>query len=102
PPAPAYPPNPTPLARARALARGFSAVGIARADEPLGVDHDRYRAFVERGMHAGMGYLADHAEARRRLDTAAFIEGARSVVCVGRRYARGAEEDRDPELARGV
>jgi epoxyqueuosine reductase len=100
---PAAPIDPTSLVRARALALGFSAVGIARADEPLGVDHDRYRAFVERGMHAGMAYLADHAEARRRLDTAAFIAGARSVVCVGRRYARpAAAEERDPPLARGL
>jgi epoxyqueuosine reductase len=50
-----------------------------------------------------MGYLARYAEERRRLDTAAILEGARSVVCVGRRYARpGADEARDPPLARAV
>ncbi len=95
--------DPTSLVRACALRLGFSAVGIARADEPLGADHDRYRAFVARGLHGDMAYLADHAEARRRLDTAAFIEGARSVVCVARRYARpAAAEAADPPLARGV
>jgi epoxyqueuosine reductase len=89
--------------RARALALGFDVVGIARADEPLGVDHDRYRAFVAEGRHGAMGYLGEHVEARRRLDTADILEGARSVVCVGRRYARPrAAEERDPPLARAV
>jgi epoxyqueuosine reductase len=89
--------------RQRALALGFDVVGVARADEPLGVEHERYLAFVERGMHGSMGYLAEHAEARRRLDTAAIIEGARSVICVGRRYARPrASEEGDPPLARSI
>ncbi len=35
-----------------------------------------------------MGYLAEDVEARRRLDTADILEGARSVICVGRRYGR--------------
>lgn len=87
----------------RALALGFDVVGVARADVPLGVEHARYLDFVERGMHGAMGYLAEHAEARRRLDTAAILEGARSVVCVGRRYARPASaEAQDPPLARGI
>ena len=95
--------DPKTLVRRRALALGFSVVGVARADEPLGVEHDRYRDFVEQGRHGSMGYLAEHAEARRRLDTAAILEGARSVVCVGRRYARPeAAEARDGSLARGV
>jgi epoxyqueuosine reductase len=54
-------------------------------------------------MHGQMDYLAQHAEARRRLDTEAILAGARSVVCVGRRYARpGDEEERDPPLARAM
>ena len=36
-----------------------------------------------------MGYLADAREARRRLDTDAILEGARSVICVAERYVRG-------------
>jgi epoxyqueuosine reductase len=87
----------------KAAALGFDVAGVARADEPLGVDHERYRAFVEAGRHGAMGYLAENVEARRRLDTADILEGARSVVCVGRRYARPRQtEERDPELARGV
>ncbi len=101
---PASPPTDvTALVRARARALGFSVVGVARADEPLGVDHDRYRAFVAQGMHGSMGYLGENVEARRRLDTADILEGARSVVCVGRRYGRSpAAEAGDPPLARAV
>lgn len=102
-PTPPLGPDPTALVRARALQLGFDVVGVARADAPLGVDHERYRAFVEQGRHGVMGYLAEHVEARRRLDTAAIVEGARSVVCVGRRYARSERaEAEDPPLARGI
>ncbi len=47
--------------RERARALGFDVVGVARADVPLGVDHDRYLAFVAEGRHGAMGYLAEHA-----------------------------------------
>ncbi|MFT3771325.1 MAG: tRNA epoxyqueuosine(34) reductase QueG [Minicystis sp.] len=97
------PVDPTTLVKERALALGFDVVGIARADEPLGVEHARYQAFVGRGMHGAMGWLADHAEVRRRLDGAEILAGARSVVCVGRRYARPpAVEAADPPLAQGI
>ncbi|APR75233.1 Epoxyqueuosine (oQ) reductase QueG [Minicystis rosea] len=95
--------DPTTLVKERAHALGFDIVGIARADEPLGVEHERYRAFVDRGMHGSLGWLADHAAVRRRLDGAEILAGAKSVVCVGRRYARtAAEEAQDPPLARGI
>jgi len=91
------------LVRVQALALGFDVVGVARADEPLVIEHERYRAFIERGMHGSMSYLAEHAEARRRLDTEAILPGARSVICVGRRYGRPAEHERhDPPLARAM
>jgi epoxyqueuosine reductase len=91
------------LVREKALELGFDVVAVARADEPLGVEHDHYRAFVDAGMHGTMGYLAERVEERKRLDTPAILEGAKSVVCVGRRYARprAAEED-DPPLARTI
>ncbi|WP_437995010.1 tRNA epoxyqueuosine(34) reductase QueG [Sorangium sp. So ce185] len=91
------------LVREQAFALGFDVVGVARADEPLGVEHARYLNFIERGMHGEMRYLAEYAEQRRRLDTDAILEGARSVVCVGRRYARPKDsEGRDPPLAQAV
>jgi epoxyqueuosine reductase len=84
--------------KARAL--GFDAVGIARADEPLELDFQRYEAFVDAGMHGTMQWLASDREVRRRLDGEAILPGARSVVCLARRYARGPEaEANDPPFA---
>jgi epoxyqueuosine reductase len=89
--------------RDKARELGFDVVGFARADEPLGVEHDRYRDFIARGMHGSMGYLAEHAEVRRRLDTPNILEGARSIICVGRVYHRSPEQERrDPKLARSI
>src|SRR5262245_33635969 len=86
----------------KALALGFDVVGIARA-EPLGVDHERYQQFVARGMHGDMGYLAEHVEVRRRVDGEGILSGAKSVVCVGMRYARApVREAEDPPLARSI
>ncbi|HEY2516384.1 MAG TPA: tRNA epoxyqueuosine(34) reductase QueG [Polyangiaceae bacterium] len=91
------------LVRARAQALGFDAVGVARADVPLGEDFARYRAFVDAGMHGGMEYLANHAEVRERLDTEAILPGARSVLCVARRYQRSAaQEAADPPFAQAI
>lgn len=91
------------LVRAHAFELGFDVVGVARADEPLEIEHARYLEFIERGMHGRMGYLERNAEARRRLDTSSILEGAKSVVCVGRRYARAAaDEARDAPLAKGI
>jgi epoxyqueuosine reductase len=67
-------------------------VAIARADVPLDEEMERYEAFLAAGMNAGMGYLAEHREVRRRLDTGDILGGARSVVCLARRYAGGAAE----------
>ncbi|AKT39831.1 tRNA epoxyqueuosine(34) reductase QueG [Chondromyces crocatus] len=89
--------------KAEALALGFDVVGVARADEPLETEHTRYREFIDQGMHGEMTYLARYVEERRRLDTTAILEGARSVICVGRRYARPrSDESEDPSLAQGV
>jgi epoxyqueuosine reductase len=94
--------SPGPRGRIEAEARrlGFDEVGFARADEPLTVEHDRYARFVAEGRHGGMAWLAEDVEARRRLDGEAILPGARTVVCVARRYARPlADEEADPPLA---
>ena len=86
------------LARARLL--GFEHVGIARADVALDVEHERYSRFVEAGMHGEMQYLAQDADARRRLDGDAVLPGARSVVCIAKPYGRPREaEEHDPATA---
>jgi epoxyqueuosine reductase len=89
--------------RAKARELGFDAVGIARADVSLDRDVERYEAFVGAGMHGEMGWLARHRHARERLDGDAILPGARSVVCLARRYQRPAgDENEDPETARTI
>jgi len=80
---------------------GFDAVGVARADQPLGVEHDRYLAFIAAEKHGNMGYLAENREARRSLDSEAILPGAKSVICLARSYRRSSEaEASDPPLAK--
>jgi epoxyqueuosine reductase len=89
--------------REKSRALGFDVTAFARADLPLDVEHARYRAFLDQGMHGAMGYLADDVEVRRRLDSDDILAGARTVICVGRRYHRGPEAERaDPPLAQGM
>lgn len=88
---------------ARAQELGFDAVGIARADVPLDADFARYEAFIADGKHGEMGWMVDPSEIRRRVDTSAILEGARSVICLARSYARSdASEQEDPATARMV
>jgi epoxyqueuosine reductase len=50
-----------------------------------------------------MAWLASDVEARRRLDGDAILPGAKSVVCVARRYGRAAaDEALDPPLAQRI
>lgn len=79
---------------------GFDAIGFARADEPLEADHEHYLEFLARGMHGDMGYLAKNAEVRRSLDGEGIVAGAKTVICLSRRYDR--DETDDPPLARTV
>ncbi len=89
--------------RARALQLGFQAVGFARADVALDQDISRYDAFVAAGMYGEMSWLARHREARARLDGEAVLSGAKSVVCLARRYARSREQEAtDPKTAQSI
>ncbi len=89
--------------RDKARALGFDAVGFARADEPLTADFERYERFLAREMHGEMRYLASDRLVRRRLDTKDILVGARTVVCVARRYDRSADDEaNDPPLARRI
>jgi epoxyqueuosine reductase len=89
------------LIRAKALELGFEAVGVARADLELDLDFARYQEFVGAGMHGEMDWLAENAEARRRVDTSDILEGAKSVICVARRYKRDGEGS-DPDTAKTI
>lgn len=89
--------------RQKARALGFDVVGVARADVPLDADFERYRAFVEEGRHGEMTWLGEPLDVRRRVDTPHILAGARSVVCVARRYQRSADaEAGDPALAHHI
>jgi epoxyqueuosine reductase len=77
---------------------GFDAVGFARADTQLTSDYERYEAFLQAGMHGTMGYLAENKEARAHLDHAGMLVGAKTVICLARRYDR-ADDDSDPPVA---
>jgi epoxyqueuosine reductase len=89
--------------RARARELGFDAVAVARADVSLERDVERYDAFVAAGMHGEMTWLARHRGARARLDGEAVLAGAKSVVCLARRYQRPPADERDDsETARGI
>ncbi|MGH7269552.1 MAG: tRNA epoxyqueuosine(34) reductase QueG [Polyangiaceae bacterium] len=102
----AAPPRaPTLEERVRAEARklGFDAVGIARADVSLDRDMARYEAFIAAGMQGEMTFLARHGDARARLDRASILPGARSVVCLARRYERPTQDEgRDSATAKGI
>jgi epoxyqueuosine reductase len=82
---------------------GFEAVGFARADLPLEADFDRYEAFVTAGKQGEMTWLASLPEARRRVDGEHILPGARTVICLARRYARSeADEEADSEIAQTI
>ncbi|MEZ4440916.1 MAG: tRNA epoxyqueuosine(34) reductase QueG [Polyangiaceae bacterium] len=86
--------------RHQATELGFDVVAFAHADEPLTLDHARYEDFIAVGRHGEMSYLADHVEARRRLDHDAILPGARTVICLARRYDR--DDSTDPPLAKRI
>ena len=89
--------------RQRASELGFGLVGFASAADPPAEHYQRYREFIGAAMHGEMTYLERHAEARERVDTAAILAGARTVVCVASPYARPlAEERTDPPLAQTI
>jgi epoxyqueuosine reductase len=81
--------------RARALALGFDAVGFAAAGLG-GAARAGLEAFLARGYHGDMGWLA--ARARERGDPRALWAEAKSVVVVGLNYAP--EDDPLADLAK--
>ena len=65
--------------KSEALKLGFADCGFSKAGK-LEVDSIRIRGWLDRGMHAGMGYMANHFE--KRTDPTRLVEGARSVISV--------------------
>jgi epoxyqueuosine reductase len=85
--------------RERARSLGFDRVGVASAEGSLEPEFSRYEAFIDAEKHGKMAYLAEAREARRRLDTGAILEGAKSIVCVAERYAGSDPEPDAPGIA---
>jgi epoxyqueuosine reductase len=89
------------LLRGWALAAGFDRAGIARLDPS---EHGAaFRLWLERGEHAGMGWLERRSE--ERLDSGRLLPGGRTALCVALRYwpLAGEEEpsgDLWPRVAR--
>ncbi len=92
------------LVEQRAAALGFAAVGVARADVALEPEFARYEAALAAGLHGPLAYLAENVEARRRLDGADILVGARSVIVATVRYDQRDEYDGAPvpALAQGI
>ncbi len=63
---------------------GFDRAGVATL-EPFGEQGGAFLRWLERGEHAGMGYLAERVE--ERLEPAKVLEGARAALCVALQYS---------------
>jgi epoxyqueuosine reductase len=87
--------DPKSLIRDKALSLGFDAVGFCRAE--LGPEaRERLVAFLAKGQHGDMGWLADRAE--KRSHPRSLWPEARSVIALGLSYAP--EDDPLAVLAR--
>lgn len=72
------------LVKEKALLLGFSHCGIAPA-EPVDESYSqRYKAWLEEGMHADMHYLENYFE--KRMNPCLLVPGTRSVVSVALNY----------------
>jgi len=58
---------------------GFNACGISRA-EKLGEHESFLKNWLDKGLHAGMQYMANHFE--KRTDPSELMPGAKSVISV--------------------
>ncbi|MFN2481361.1 MAG: tRNA epoxyqueuosine(34) reductase QueG [Pyrinomonadaceae bacterium] len=83
----------TALVKTLALAEGFHAVGVARA-EPLREERERLEEWLRRGLHAGMRWM--ERDTAQRTDPRLVFAGARSVVVCALNYFTPHEHSADP------
>lgn len=85
--------------RERAAFHGFAQVGIAKADfmEP---EARRLDAWLNKGYHGNMDYLAEHFE--KRVDPRKLVQGAKSVISLLFNYApeEAIEQEDNYKIAR--
>jgi len=67
---------------------GFDLVGVAPARPAPRID--TYHAWLARGYHGEMSYLARPDRVERRADPTKVVPGAKSIVCVALNYHPGA------------
>jgi len=82
--------------REEALRLGFASCGFAPADVP---EHaDAYLAWLRRGHHGEMAWIAREDAVRRRLDPRETLPGCRTLILVTWSYAPSRPADaRDPD-----
>ncbi len=83
--------------KAKALALGFTKVGIARAEE-LVEEAVRLRQWLGRGYHATMEWMARNVE--KRIDPRQVVPGAKSVICVALNYFTPVEHTSEPGIGK--
>jgi epoxyqueuosine reductase len=79
--------------RQEAQRLGFSFTGFARA-ERLDEEARRLEAWLNRGFHGEMHYMANHFD--KRIDPRKLVDGAKSVICLTYNYYTP-KEQQDPE-----
>ena len=77
----------------RAIEVGFNKIGIAPVDV-LSAEADRFRLWLENGMHGEMAWM--EREPEKRFDPRAIFPGARSVISVALNYFTPHEHTGDP------
>ena len=78
-----------------ALEQGFDSAGVCDATPPTHLGS--YLEWVDRGLHAGMGYMSSSRDMRANPET--LLPGAKSVLAVSLNYYRKVDPSR-PRVAR--
>ena len=90
--------NATHQLKARALALGFDAAGVA-AVEPLAAQA-HYEAWLAAGRHGEMTWLASDKHRSRRAKPGLLVKDIRSVLCVALAHVPDRDQARDQRLGR--
>ena len=81
----------------KAIELGFDLVGITTA-EPIGAgDTARLHRWLDAGYAAGMEYM--HRNVEKRINPAALVEGAQSVICTAIAYGPGPDDEQAAGLS---
>lgn len=78
----------------KAIALGFSKVGIARAES--GIEAERLQAWLELGYQADMDWMANP----KRQDITTVMTGVKSVICVALNYYTPNQHSSDRQIGK--